>query len=137
MLKSEIPQSGLYFIPWHDKNSSPDEVRKKTEAGPFAYMMIHPNGMSMDMLPNMAMGFLVNCFMCLLVTWLLMRTKGLSFIQKVGFVKMAGLCGSTWLIFANWNWWGYPNTYLIVNIVDQSIAWGAVGLGLAKFVVKD
>ena len=84
----------------------------------------------------MLMSFILNCLLATLATWLLLQTFGLSFLGRVAFVAAVGLSGSGWLVFANWNWWGFPTTYLIVNLVDLGIAWSLVGLGLARFVVK-
>jgi len=137
VIRSEFPEEGLYFIPWHDKDGDPEVLQQKMETGPFAFMMIQPKGMSFNMGAFMGRSFLLNCLMAMLATWLLLHTSGLSFCQKVGFVIGVGLCGSSWMVFANWNWWGYPNTYLIVNILDLIAAWTLVGLGLSKFVVKN
>jgi hypothetical protein len=136
-IREEIPKSGLYFVPWHDQSSDWDEVMKKTEKGPFAYMMITPHGKSMSMALPLLMSLIFNCFLAMLGTWLLLQTSGLSFLGRVGFVVVVGLSGSSWLVFANWNWWGFPTTYLIVNLVDLGIAWTLMGFGLARFVVRN
>lgn len=70
-IRAKIPASGLYFIPWHDGSSDWDEVRKKTEQGPFAYMMITPGGKSMSMAPFMIRSLIWNCLLALIMTWLL------------------------------------------------------------------
>ena len=136
-LRTEIPKSGLYFIPWHDMSSDQEDVKRRMETGPFARMMIHPQGKSFDMGLPILLSLLVNCLLSALATYLLLHTKGLSTFQKLGFVKSVGVAGSAWLIFANWNWWGFPTLYLIINLVDIGIAWSLIGLVLAKFVVKD
>lgn len=135
-IRKEIPKSGLYFVPWHDQDSDWQEVMKKTEKGPFAYMMITPHGKSMSMAIPLLMSLLSNCLLAMLATWLLLKTSGLSYLGRVVFVGVVGLSGSGWLVFANWNWWGFPTDYLIVNLVDLGIAWSLMGLGLASFVVK-
>ena len=136
-IRTEIPESGLYFVPWHDGTSDWDEVRKKTERGPFALMMITPQGKSMSMVLPMARSLILNCVLATLATWLLLQTSGLLFFRRVLFVASVGLIGSGWLVFANWNWWGYPDTYLVVNLIDLGIVWSLVGLGLARFVAKE
>ena len=135
-IRKEIPKPGLYFVPWHDQDSDWDEVMKKTEQGPFAYMMITPRGKSMSMGLPMLMSLIANCVLAMIASLLLLQTSGLSFLGRVAFVAAVGLSGSGWLVFANWNWWGFPTTYLIVNLVDLAIAWSLVGLALARFVVK-
>ena len=96
-IRAKIPASGLYFIPWHDGSSDWDEVRKKTEQGPFAYMMITPGGKSMSMAPFMIRSLIWNCLLALIMTWLLRQTSGLSLVGRVGFVGAVGLTGSSWL----------------------------------------
>ena len=136
-IRTEIPETGLYFIPWHDGTSDWDEVRMKTERGPFAMMMITPRGKSMSMGLPMARSLILNFVLAGLATWLLLQTTALLFFRRVMFVAAVGLIGSSWLVFANWNWWGFPDAYLVVNLIDLVIVWSLVGLGLAKFVVKE
>ena len=109
----------------------------KMQSGPYAKMMIYPEGKPFNMGKMMIIGFLISCLLCGLITCLLEHTARLSLAQKVMFVELTGLVGSSFMILANWNWWGYPHLYVVVNLVDMAISWSLVGLVLGKFVVKD
>jgi hypothetical protein len=111
-------------------------MMQKMAEGPFAYIVLRPAGMSTSMGKMMSLGLLASFLWCALATFLLLKTTGLTLVQKIGFVKLAGLLGSMTVYFGQWNWWGFPASYLLVNVVDQAIGWGLVGLVLAKFVVK-
>lgn len=136
VLKSSAPEAGIYPLPDPKYCSSPDQMMQKMAQGPYAYMMVRPAGLSANMGTMMLFGFLAALLLCAVATYLLANTTGLSFVQKVGFVKLTGLLGTSSVYFGQWNWWGFPNTYLLINLLDQGIAWGLVGLVLAKFVVK-
>ena len=81
-LKSNITKNGLYIIPWSDDHS-PEEYEKinqKMEAGPYAFMVVHPKGYKKSMPKMMILGLLFNMLIALMLTYLLTQTKGLSYI---------------------------------------------------------
>lgn len=135
-IKTAISENGLYVLPHHKKGDDMETMKKQLREGPFAYMMIMPNGKEFGLGKMMVRGFLFSCLVGLIATWLLLQTSGLSLWQKVGFIKVVGLIGTGSVFFAHWNWWSFPNTYLLVNIVDQGFAFGWLGLGLSKLVVN-
>ncbi len=139
-IRSTISEPGMYFIPYHNqKNDKNDhaEFMQKMETGPFAKMMIYPNGKPFSMGNMLLVSFLISCLLSGLITFLLELTKKLTLAQKVMFVELVGLVGSSSLILGDWNWWGYPPLYVVVNLIDVAISWSLVGLVLGKFVIKD
>lgn len=139
-IRSTVTEPGMYFIPYHDQKSAnydQQEFMQKMQTGPFAKMMIYPNGLPCNMTQMMLISFLISCLLSSLITFLLELTRRLTLAQKVMFVELVGLVGSASLILGNWNWWGYPHLYVVVNLIDAAISWSLVGLVLGKFVVKD
>lgn len=135
-LRGAASSDGIYALPDPKNCTSPDQMMAKMKAGPFAYIMLRPNGRSTSMGMMMVLGLIASCFWSAIATFLLLRTTGLSLFQKIGFVKISGLLGTLSVYFAQWNWWGFSETYVLVNVIDQGIAWGLVGLVLGKFVVR-
>lgn len=136
-IKANVSEPGLYMTPWHEKGADQAAMQASMKAGPVGVMMLHPQGMDCSMALPLIRAFLMTCLMSLLATYLLMQTRGLSFYRRMGFVKKVGLVGSLWFIFCNWNWWGYPAMYFVVNVADQLVGWSLVGAAIAKFVVKE
>jgi len=95
-LKNNVTESGLYILPWTADRTEEamEEVNQKMESGPFAYMVVHPDGFKMNMVKMMLFGLIFNIVIAFMLTYLLTKTKGLSYIQKVGFVKLAAVAGA-------------------------------------------
>jgi hypothetical protein len=137
-LKEHVPKEGLYILPW-SKDHSPEAYEKlndKTEQGPYAFMVVLPQGFKKNMPQMMIFGLLSNIFIAFLLTLLLSKTKGLTYFQKVGFIKIAAVAGALVVIIPNLIWWQFPLKYTLVTIVDTAFTWGFAGLAIAK-IVKD
>lgn len=135
-IKETVTENGLYFIPFMERGGDQESFMSKMSQGPFAKMLIYPEGKPFNMGQMMLFGFLISCLVSCLLNYLLCKTSGLSLLQKVLFCEVAGLIGSSQMILANWNWWGHSAHYVIVNLCDAAIAYSLVGLVLAKFVHK-
>jgi len=137
-LKNNVSKSGLYILPWSASMSkeAQAEVSQKLENGPFAYMVVHPNGLKLNMTKMMLFALLSNIVIAFILTYLLTKTSGLSYIQKVGFVKMAAIAGALVVVVPNLIWWHFPLDYTLVTIVDTAFTWGFAGLAIGK-IVKD
>ena len=61
-LKNNVTESGLYILPWKTERSAEAmaEVNKKMEQGPYAYMVVHPDGFKKSMPKMMLLGLLFN-----------------------------------------------------------------------------
>jgi hypothetical protein len=135
-LKNNVFTSGLYILPWTENKSEEAmaEIHQKMEIGPFAYMVVHPNGLKVNMTQMMLLGLLFNIFVAFILTYLLTKTKGLSYLQKVGFVKMTALAGALVIVVPNLIWWHFPLGYSLLTIIDVGFAWGFAGLAIGKIV---
>jgi hypothetical protein len=137
-LKNNVSENGLYILPWTTDKSGEAmaEFDQKIKNGPYAYMVVHPDGLEMNMGKMMFLGLLTNILVAFMLTYLLTKTKGLSFIQKVGFIKLAAVGGGLVVVVPNIIWWHFPLGYSLLTIVDIAIAWGLAGLAIGK-IVKD
>lgn len=75
------------------------------EKGPFGYMVIHPKGFKQSMSKMMLFGLLSNILIAFILTYLLTKTKGLSYLQKIGFIKLGAIAGALLIIIPNLIWW--------------------------------
>ena len=137
-LKNNITESGLYILPWTTDKSEKAMVEhnQKMESGPYAFMVVYPDGVKFNMTTMMLFGLLSNILIALMLTYLLTKTKRLSYLQKVGFVKMVAVAGALVIVVPNLIWWQFPLAYTLVTIVDTALTWGFAGLAIGK-IVKD
>lgn len=137
-IKNNVTESGLYILPWTSNTTEEAmvELNKKMEKGPYAYMVVHPDGFKKNMPSMMIFGLLSNILIAFILTYLLTKTKGLSYLQKVGVVKLAAISGALVIVVPNLIWWQFPLGYTLVTIVDTALTWGFAGLAIGK-IVKD
>ena len=138
-IQADVPESGLYILPWTDDHSEENmEVfNQRMESGPFVYMVVHPNGMKVNMGTMMLYGFLYNVVIAFMLTYLLTKTTGLSYIQKVGFIKMVAVTGALVVVVPNLIWWHFPIGFTVVTVIDTAFTWGFAGLAIGKIVKTD
>lgn len=138
-LKSESVGDGLYMIPYCDPKDAKDEAKQKewqqkAKQGPFAYMVVKPDGMKWEMKEALAIQFGICLIVALMASFLLGLSKATSLIGRAWFVTFVVTCGAVLVQLSNWTWWGFPTTATLVNIADVVIAWYLAGLFMAKIV---
>ena len=142
-MKANVPRSGVYILPNEVKRTPgmTDEQYKKADQdamnrmaqGPmmFASVRLEPMG---SISKYFVVGFLTDLFVALLATILLLQTNRLSYVGRVAFVLGVGA-----IIFAGghldeWNWWGFSNAYIAMQLGVLLIGWFLAGLVIAIFV---
>lgn len=138
-LKNNVSESGVYILPYSADHSQEAqvEVHKKMAEGPYAFMVVHPNGIDLSMSKMMVGGLLLHIIVALILSFLLSKTSGLSYSQQVGFVALAAMAGTLLVNVADWNWWNFPVTYILINLLDALITWVLAGMVIAKLVKPD
>ena len=125
-LKDNAPTSGIYYLPFADKDHRQGEAA--------AFVNVLPDGFDMNMGKLMSQALLGQFVSALLVILLLRNVSGLNYLQRVGFVSLTGLAIGFVSHFPYWNWFGFSTEYVAVIISDSLIAWTLAGLVMAKFV---
>lgn len=128
-----ISNEGVYVIP-NPHNPNMEEFHKNMTAGPYAYMMVIPNGKTPNMPVMMGTGFVMHLLIALMLTWALTKTSGLGFMGKVSFVVIAVSTGTIYAHVAYLNWWFFPLDYTLIYLVDVIVGWSLAGAAMAKLV---
>ncbi|MCS5712208.1 hypothetical protein [Candidatus Berkiella aquae] len=138
-LKTQSDGHGLYMIPYCDPKTAKDPEKEKewiakAQQGPFAYMVVKPEGVKWDMKLALAVQFLIGLGVAFIAAILLGYCKATSLIGRAWFVTFAVTAGAVLVQLSNWNWWAFPTTATLVNIADVVIAWYLAGLFMAKII---
>ena len=145
-LVANAPHKGIYMLPNEcpmDKNLSPEEKKalqeknfEKMKKGPFAFIVMNPNGIGSSMPVCMAKGLLIQILSAFFMTLLLLKSRIESYGGSVIFTVLFALAAGIVCYLPSWNWWGFPTMYTLVEMADLLAAWFLAGLILAKITSK-
>jgi hypothetical protein len=126
VLSANAPTSGVYFVPgWkpaegltaEQKKAWMEAQKQKAMRGPAAFVAFRR-----ETFDSMARPLIIQYLICLvgnlLVTALVLRTRGLTFAGRVGFVVMAGLAAAVLIHLPNWNWYGFSTSYTLFQVFE-------------------
>ena len=112
------------------KAAEADGVKRMMQ-GPFMFAAVSLRG-ARDMGPAMLLTVLGNILSALLDTWLLLKTKGLSYFGRVGFLVTLALTVGMIAHFPSWVWWNFSTSFTIVEFANLLIGWFLAGLVIGK-----
>ena len=150
VLRTNLPDSGIYFIPAHqlmeaekvagaDRQKAMDEWQSKYGGGPSAVLVYKATGASVMEVRQLVCEFLADLVAGLIMAFALWMALARvhSFGGRVGFIALIGLL--PWLIVdaSNVNWYGFPTAYAIGQLLDQGVGAILAGIGLALLFRKD
>jgi hypothetical protein len=143
-LKANINEPGFYFFPGNElmqSRSLPKEQQqaameaweKKYAAGPRGIMVYHPTGDTPMHPKQFIREFLANVVGGWIVAFALAMALGrlTSFGARAGFVALLGLLPWVIVDISYWNWFGFPTSYLVAQLLDQAIGMLLAGIALA------
>jgi hypothetical protein len=143
VLKENASQSGIYILPntSHYSNDTPTkEIRKAEEIlkkGPFVFASIKLGGMEEMGITPLIISLGSYILAAAVISWMLLQTQGLRFLERVLFVSLIGLLAGILGILPNWNLWHFSTIYTLVTCVDLVIGWALAGLLMAKNLTRD
>lgn len=146
-MRANITDPGFYFFPGmglsagmskEEKQASMQRWQEKYRQGPNGILIYHPQGQDPMMAKGLLIELLSNIAGALVAAYLLAKAVvGIaSFGGKVLFVLLLGLFASLAIDISYWNWYGFPGSYTLVQIIDQVVGWGLAGLVLAAIIKR-
>jgi hypothetical protein len=139
VIADHAPRSGMYVYPLRSpQGKTPEEIKaieaadqERMKKGPFVFASVRREGM--DSMTGLYIGgLLIDIGGALLLTWLLLQTRPMSYGGRVMFVLVAALAGAGMALLADWNWWSYSAGYTATTLTDVGISWFLAGLLIAK-----
>ena len=117
-----------------EKSKAMKEMNERMAKSPSGLLMYHPAGRQVNMGQALGVEFATECVETILALFLLSQTILAGFVQKFGFVLVAGILAAIATNVSYWNWYGFPKHYIGAYMLIQVIGFALVGLIAAPLV---
>lgn len=142
ILKNDGIPGGVYHHP-----GFPEETESQEEAMK-AFTERYKQGANINLMvyaaqgedPNNPMQFVIsyilNVLGAIIAAFMLWKAGGsiVGLVPRALFVAGLGLFTVVSHILLNWNWWGFPGDFILVESADTLVAWFLAGLAIAGLV---
>lgn len=137
MLSKNVKEPGLYLFPGIDFNNHRKEYlaawEKKFRNGPVGMVVYRPIGGD-----PFAVSKLVIQFTCTLISVfvavIIISQTAASYWKRVSLVSALGIVACTSVSSIYWNWYEFPTSFFIAQIMDMFIGFLLAGLVICKMV---
>ena len=124
MLDFGTPASGIYLYP--------QAASREMKAGlPMAFVSFSKEG-ARPVVQAVLLGLCLQIAGAFILTWLISKTSGLAYGQKVLFAAAYGLAAGLLGAGPNWIWMNFAPDYTLLGIADSLISWTLAGLAIGK-----
>lgn len=137
VLKVNIPEQGLYFFPGKDfRNSTKEQdaiFETKFRNGPVGLLVYRPiggNPFEVTKLITQLMSNLFSVFIAALIASLIF----VGYWKRVMIVSLLGLLACSAVSSIYWNWYEFPTSFFIAQILDMAIGFFLAGLVVCKII---
>ncbi len=131
---AENLEEGMYYLPYFDgTNMTQEEIHAAQQANagkPWAILHYH-GSMEMSMAGNMGYGFLIDFFVCLFISLVLVNINVTGFALRMFFVMaLAALVALGGPLYQA-NWFKTPGHFLTGELIDILIGYFLAGLWMS------
>ena len=136
-LKSSRDEQGLYFFPGKDLQHSTKEEdavwESKFRSGPAGLLVFRAVGGSPFSAVKLVTQLLSNLASVLIAAFIAASLRG-GFWKGVLLISLIGIaaCASVSTIY--WNWYGFPASFFVAQILDMTIGYFLTGLVVCRMV---
>lgn len=131
-------KSGMYLFPGFGLGDNPtreqrsEAMKQMTEKyanNPSGLLIYYPPGTrTISIGKLLSVEFVIELIESILIVSLLAQTRITSFGGRVGFIFTGGIIAAITTHLPYWNWYGFPITYTLSQVVIQLVAFLCVGL---------
>ena len=138
VLGEQAPEPGFYMLPYPDTTglSAEEAARAMEDAieaiprGMFVTAVVRPDG-GKPMPESLILQFIFCCLCSIALATLLCAMGEKSFGRRLGVTLLLALFGFTAFLLPCWTWYGYPDGFILAELVDAVILWGLTGTVIA------
>jgi hypothetical protein len=136
-LSSSVKEKGLYFFPGKDfHHSTPEQEAawlEKFRTGPTGMIIYRPVGGEPFSASKLLVQLLNNFATALVVSFVASRIVA-SYRMRVLAITLLGLMACSAVSSIYWNWYEFPTSFFVAQILDQVVGCFLAGLLIAKIV---
>jgi len=138
-------QTGLYIFPGpgveknatrQEKNEAMKHMAEKMATNPSGILMYHAPGRPFTIGKWLGIEFGTELLEAILVAFLLVQTRIVSFSGRGGFGLVAGILAAITTNVSYWNWYGFPCVYTASYMFIQIVGFLLVGVVAALVLPK-
>src|SRR5262245_46633483 len=138
-LCNSVKEKGLYFFPGKDfHHSTPEQEaawREKFRTGPTGILIYRPVGGEPFSVRKLLVQLLSNLITGLIIAFFASLIAG-SYWKRVFAISLLGLMACNAVSTIYWNWYEFPTSFFVAQIVDQVVGFFLAGLLIAKIVPR-
>lgn len=139
VLKNNVSEKGLYFFPGRNFRKSTKEqdavFKNKFRNGPVGLLIYRPVGGNPFSPAKLATQLLSN-ILSVLVMVLVVSLLYAGYWKRVFMVSLLGILACTAVSTIYWNWYEFPTSFFIAQILDMSIGFFLTGLVICRLIPK-
>lgn len=132
-INDNSPYSGIYLLPSLCQDGHIDYSEEHFEKGPVIFASIQRYGASLKSFVPYLLSLILQCLGAFLIFLVLLQARRLHYGAKVAISTLIGVIIGVLGALPHWIWWGFPFTYVFVELCDTTIAWLIAGLVMAGF----
>jgi hypothetical protein len=137
-LSSSIKEKGLYFFPGKDfRHSTPEQEAtwfEKFRTGPAGMIIYRPVG-GEPFSPSKLLIQLLASFVTAGIISFVVSLMAASYWERVAATTLLGLLACSAVSIIYWNWYEYPTSFFVAQIVDEVVGFFLAGLLIAKIAI--
>jgi hypothetical protein len=137
-MRGSIHTAGFYFFPGANPGAGGTREQQqaayleKYKAGPTGILIYHPGGEELGLGRLLAVQFLTGVVGALLLAWMLAVTvDATTFAKRALMVVAVALFAAVIYEIPDWNWYGFPASYVLAHGAGWIVSWSAAGLAMA------
>ncbi|HET9767953.1 MAG TPA: hypothetical protein VFS60_13940 [Thermoanaerobaculia bacterium] len=136
-LTANVPDGGLYMIPGMDERArttkeGQEEWARRYVAGPSGILIYHPHGGPDMNAQLLGTELLTNILAVAIAAWAASHAR--TYGRRLALVTAFGLAAWLSIEVSYWNWYGFPTSYALAQLIDQVTGFFFAGLVVAKLV---
>jgi hypothetical protein len=139
VLRRDIPEQGLYFFPGKDFRNATQEqevlFEHKFRNGPVGLLVYRPVGGD-PFSPGKLITQLVSNVLSVFIAVIIVSAISGSYWKRVILASLLGLLACTSVSSIYWNWYEFPTSFFIAQILDMIIGFFLAGLLICRIVPR-
>jgi hypothetical protein len=144
-LDSTISESGLYYfprmedgvekLPFEEKMKAWERQKSVIAAGTSGIVVVRVRA-DVDIYQRFSVQLGIDIIACIFAAMLLGSAagSGLSYLQRVFFMTLLGLTSAVVVNLPYWNWYGFPEKFVIGQLIEHTVGFFAAGIIMAAII---